>query len=491
MKTHETGHSLFRCHRVACWQHRRRLVADVVDQQGLAARSRRRTPPTSGTTTSPSTTIPCRAGGCGCSSCHRVRPRLSRAVFRDSAITRGCCTGSSVSQLNAEDSAARAAFEQRFAGYKDKSLTELSQDPDGDGDGAQSLRAQLLGLPRLRRARRQGLPQSDRSGLAVGRHGGRHLPDDREGPRGRHAGLGPGDRARGRGTGHGLCAHSERPAADAAARRASRPARRGSRRCASACHGADGKGNQALGAPNLTDNIWLHGGSVEDIRETITNGRTNHMPRASRAPRRDQGAPARGLRAQPVAAAGAPQAAAAAVPALDATQRARADWSRWRSDRASSCGLVPRRRHGDDGVLRVLRSGRRSAVMRCPSRADRAPSDGLRDGILLFLAVHRRRGRFDGVPADIRPARRAVNVADAVVERPLYAAHQKVYPREVSGRFARLRGLRWSCCSAYSTACPGSDGTDARPCCSTCRRASSTLRPDVLPAGFLSCSRGC
>jgi cytochrome c oxidase cbb3-type subunit 3 len=45
-----------------------------------------------------------------------------------------------------------------------------------------------------------------------------------------------------------------------------------------ACHGADGKGNPIVGGPNLTDNIWLYGGSVNDIRETITNGRTNHMP---------------------------------------------------------------------------------------------------------------------------------------------------------------------------------------------------------------------
>jgi cytochrome c oxidase cbb3-type subunit 3 len=40
-----------------------------------------------------------------------------------------------------------------------------------------------------------------------------------------------------------------------------------------ACHGADAKGNQALGAPNLTDNIWLHGGSEAAIVETITKGR--------------------------------------------------------------------------------------------------------------------------------------------------------------------------------------------------------------------------
>jgi len=45
-----------------------------------------------------------------------------------------------------------------------------------------------------------------------------------------------------------------------------------------ACHGPDGKGNQVIGAPNLTDRIWLWGGSRRDITETITNGRTNHMP---------------------------------------------------------------------------------------------------------------------------------------------------------------------------------------------------------------------
>jgi cytochrome c oxidase cbb3-type subunit 3 len=45
-----------------------------------------------------------------------------------------------------------------------------------------------------------------------------------------------------------------------------------------ACHGADGKGNQDLGAPNLTDSIWLHGGSIASIRETIEKGRMNGMP---------------------------------------------------------------------------------------------------------------------------------------------------------------------------------------------------------------------
>jgi cytochrome c oxidase cbb3-type subunit 3 len=45
-----------------------------------------------------------------------------------------------------------------------------------------------------------------------------------------------------------------------------------------ACHGADGKGNQALGAPNLTDKIWLHGWGEEAIVAMINNGKTNVMP---------------------------------------------------------------------------------------------------------------------------------------------------------------------------------------------------------------------
>jgi cytochrome c oxidase cbb3-type subunit 3 len=45
-----------------------------------------------------------------------------------------------------------------------------------------------------------------------------------------------------------------------------------------ACHGPDGKGNVALGAPNLTDDVWLYGGSVDAVRETIANGRNNQMP---------------------------------------------------------------------------------------------------------------------------------------------------------------------------------------------------------------------
>ena len=44
------------------------------------------------------------------------------------------------------------------------------------------------------------------------------------------------------------------------------------------CHGAEGKGNQMLGAPNLTDDIWLYGGSQKRIMESLNKGRNGNMP---------------------------------------------------------------------------------------------------------------------------------------------------------------------------------------------------------------------
>jgi cytochrome c oxidase cbb3-type subunit 3 len=45
-----------------------------------------------------------------------------------------------------------------------------------------------------------------------------------------------------------------------------------------ACHGADARGNPAMGAPNLTDGIWLHGGSLAAVRDSISKGRGGAMP---------------------------------------------------------------------------------------------------------------------------------------------------------------------------------------------------------------------
>lgn len=45
-----------------------------------------------------------------------------------------------------------------------------------------------------------------------------------------------------------------------------------------ACHGENGKGNQELGAPNLTDAIWLYGSNKDAVAQSISTGRSGKMP---------------------------------------------------------------------------------------------------------------------------------------------------------------------------------------------------------------------
>ncbi len=45
-----------------------------------------------------------------------------------------------------------------------------------------------------------------------------------------------------------------------------------------ACHGPEGKGNPVLGAPNLSDKVWLYGGTEAAVAESIAKGRNGQMP---------------------------------------------------------------------------------------------------------------------------------------------------------------------------------------------------------------------
>lgn len=54
------------------------------------------------------------------------------------------------------------------------------------------------------------------------------------------------------------------------------------------CHGPEGKGNPALGAPDLTNDIWLYGGTAERIGYTLRNGRNGQMPAFSNVLSADQ-----------------------------------------------------------------------------------------------------------------------------------------------------------------------------------------------------------
>ena len=57
-----------------------------------------------------------------------------------------------------------------------------------------------------------------------------------------------------------------------------RPARKIYADNCAVCHGPDGKGNKELGAPNLTDGIWLFGSDEAAIIEIVTNSRSGVMP---------------------------------------------------------------------------------------------------------------------------------------------------------------------------------------------------------------------
>lgn len=56
----------------------------------------------------------------------------------------------------------------------------------------------------------------------------------------------------------------------------------------SACHGANGEGNMLLGAPNLTDDVWLYSGTPSEVAHSIRSGRSNMMPAQNELLREDK-----------------------------------------------------------------------------------------------------------------------------------------------------------------------------------------------------------
>ncbi len=126
-------------------------------------------------------------------------------------------------------------------------------------------------------AGRQGLPQPGRRQLAV-RRGPGDDPGEHHQRAQRHHACPGGDprQRRGGGRRHRVRALAER-SLEQSAERAARGQEKFAVVCA-ACHMPDGTGMEALGAPNLTDDVWIYGGTREDIRYGIVNGRANQMP---------------------------------------------------------------------------------------------------------------------------------------------------------------------------------------------------------------------
>jgi cytochrome c oxidase cbb3-type subunit 3 len=184
-----------------------------------------------------------------------------------------------VGQYDQEDVAARQSLEQRFAAFKGKNLIALSKDSGAMGTAKNLFALNCAACHGSDARGAKGFPNlTDRDWL----WGGSEETVYQTIAQGRD-GLMP---AWGTVLGHDgvenvmdyvLSLSGRQPEVSASAEKLRTGKATFTTMCG-ACHGADGKGNPAMGAPNLTDRIWLDGGSLTDIRETIINGRTNKMP---------------------------------------------------------------------------------------------------------------------------------------------------------------------------------------------------------------------
>lgn len=192
----------------------------------------------------------------------------------------GLINWTSVSQFDAEDAAARSALEQRFAAYKGKSLEELSKDPAAMSTGRNLFALNCSSCHGSDARGAKGFPNlTDQDWL----WGGSEQAIYQTIANGRDSAMpawGPILHPDGveEVLTYVLSLSGRQPASGPASAQTLAAGKTRFETICAACHGVDGKGNQALGAPNLTDGIWLNGGSVEDIRQTITNGRSGHMP---------------------------------------------------------------------------------------------------------------------------------------------------------------------------------------------------------------------
>jgi cytochrome c oxidase cbb3-type subunit 3 len=192
----------------------------------------------------------------------------------------GLAHWSEVSQYQSEDAAARAQFEQRFAFVKDKSLLALSQDPSAMTTGHNLFALNCSSCHGSDARGAKGFPNLTDQDWLWGGSEDNVYQTIAHGRDGLMPAWGPVLGADGV---ENVLAYvlslSGRESKDAqfTPAQVSAGQTQFATLCA-ACHGPDGKGNTAMGAPNLTDSVWLHGGTVKDIRETITGGRTNHMP---------------------------------------------------------------------------------------------------------------------------------------------------------------------------------------------------------------------
>lgn len=182
---------------------------------------------------------------------------------------------SQVGQYEEQVAEARARFETRLASIKDQSLEDLSHNPEAMGTARNLFGANCTTCHGSDARGAKGFPDLvDNDWL----WGGEADTIYQTIAQGRHGAMPALGSALGRDGLNEVASYvvslgnRQAPADWVAAGK-----KRFDMICA-ACHGLDARGNRALGAPNLTDDIWLHGGDLDSIRATIEHGRNGEMP---------------------------------------------------------------------------------------------------------------------------------------------------------------------------------------------------------------------
>lgn len=197
------------------------------------------------------------------------------AVYPGLGSVPGAFGWTSANQLQADQKAADAAMAGIYAEFKDLSTEALSQNPQAMATGERlfinncatchgSDAQGSVGFPNLTDTDwlYGGSPEKIEETITQGRVG--MMPT-------MAAAVGTGEDVRN--LAHYVLSLSGSPH-NAIAAAAGRP----KFTVCAACHGAEGKGNPALGAPNLTDKVWLHGWGEDAIVRMVTQGKTNAMP---------------------------------------------------------------------------------------------------------------------------------------------------------------------------------------------------------------------
>ncbi|MBS3745627.1 MAG: cytochrome-c oxidase, cbb3-type subunit III [Wenzhouxiangellaceae bacterium] len=178
-------------------------------------------------------------------------------------------------QYEQEMAQARAAFEQRFGHFDDLSLSELADDPQAVQMG-RNLYAHNCSTCHGSDARgARGYPNlTDDHWI----WGGNPSQIEHSVVQGRQAAMPPWGDALGEDGVTRTAVYVQKLAGKPVDETMATAGRQNYMQFCASCHGAEGKGNPALGAPDLTTGVYTYGGDLDTLRATIRNGRNGVMP---------------------------------------------------------------------------------------------------------------------------------------------------------------------------------------------------------------------